>query len=143
MGFLLDTSMAVLATSVPERLSPAVRRSVQSGPNWLSVISYWEVTLKSMKGKLDVGDTRIWWFQALDELAATPLPLRPEHISEITNLAAIHRDPFDRVLIAQAIVEDLTLLTTDATIPKYAGKRLPCHPLTSACQASRTSIELT
>jgi PIN domain nuclease of toxin-antitoxin system len=87
------------------------------------VISYWEVLLKSMKGKLDVGDPRAWWPDALDKLTATPLSLRPEHISEVCNLEPIHHDPFDRMLIAQAIIEDLALVTTDGDIPKYASGR--------------------
>jgi PIN domain nuclease of toxin-antitoxin system len=87
------------------------------------VICYWEVLLKNRKGKLDIGDPRAWWPDALDKLAATPLPLRSDHISEIHNLQPIHNDPFDRVLIAQAIVEDLAVVTTDSYIPKYASER--------------------
>ena len=97
---------------------------VESGPVYLSVISYWEVLLKSRKGKLDVGDLRTWWPDALDRLTATPLPLRPDHISEIYNLEPIHQDPFDRALIAQATVEHLALVTADKDIPKYASARL-------------------
>lgn len=91
---------------------------------YLSVISYWEVLLKSMKGKLDIGDPRVWWPEALDKLTATPLPLRPDHISAIYSLKPIHQDPFDRALIAQATLEGLTLVTIDREIPKYASKRL-------------------
>ena len=79
--------------------------------------------LKAMKGNLKVGDPRTWWFDALEQLAATPLPLRPEHIAGIYALPPIHQDPFDRALIAQAIVEDLTLVTTDRIIPRYASER--------------------
>jgi PIN domain nuclease of toxin-antitoxin system len=90
----------------------------------LSVISYWEVMIKSMKGKLDVGDPRAWWFDALDELAATPLLLHPRHIAAVHSLPPIHKDPFDRILIAQATVEGLTLVTMDAEIGQYASKTL-------------------
>ena len=61
-----------------------------------------------MTGALDVGEPRTWWLDALDQLAATPLVLRPEHVSEAYGLPPIHKDPFDRMLIAQAVVEDLT-----------------------------------
>jgi PIN domain nuclease of toxin-antitoxin system len=122
-GCLLDTSIALLALASPERIPPKVRLAIEVGPVYLSVISYWEVLLKNMKGKLDVGDPRAWWPEALDKLTATPLPLRPDHISEVYNLEPIHQDPFDRVLIAQAKVEDLTLVTTDSDIPKYASAR--------------------
>jgi len=123
-GYLLDTSAALIALSAPERLSPAIRDAVQAGPNVLSVISYWEVLLKTMKGALDVGDPRNWWIDALDQLAAIPLPLRPEHVTGVADLPPIHKDPFDRMLMAQAVAEDLELVTTDPEIPKYASERL-------------------
>jgi PIN domain nuclease of toxin-antitoxin system len=80
--------------------------------------------LKSMKGTLDVGDPRAWWFDALEQLAATPLFLRPEHVAGVYRLPPIHKDPFDRILIAQAAVEGLALVTTDAEITHYASKTL-------------------
>lgn len=122
-GYLLDTNAALLALTNPARLSRRVRKAVLTGPNHLSVVAYWEVLLKTMKGALEVGDPRTWWLDALDQLAATPLVLRPEHVSEVSSLPLIHKDPFDRVLIAQAMVEDLTLLTTDEEIPLYASDR--------------------
>ena len=76
-GFLLDTGIALLALASPERIPPDVRRAIEGGPVYLSVISYWEVLLKSMKGKLNVGAPRAWWPDALDKLTATPLSLRP------------------------------------------------------------------
>ena len=123
-GYLLDTNAALIALTDPVRLSSRVRAAIRSGPNVLSAIVYWEVLLKSMKGVLKIGDPRIWWPDALEQLVATPLVLRPEHVAEIYNLPPIHRDPFDRVLIAQAMVEALALVTTDHEIPRYASKRL-------------------
>jgi PIN domain nuclease of toxin-antitoxin system len=122
-GYLLDTNVALIALTEPAALSPAVRDALLGGPNVLSVVAFWEVLLKSMKGNLDVGDPRIWWLDALEQLAATPLALRPEHIAAVYGLPAIHQDPFDRALIAQASVEDLELVTTDAEIPRYASAR--------------------
>jgi PIN domain nuclease of toxin-antitoxin system len=122
-GYLVDTNAALLALTNPARLSRRVRKAVLTGPNHLSVAVYWEVLLKSMKGSLDVGDPRTWWLDALEQLAATPLVLRPEHVSEVSTLPPIHRDPFDRMLIAQAMVEDLTLLTKDEEMPRYASGR--------------------
>ena len=58
-----------------------------------------------------------------DQLAMDLL-VESDHVAEVYNLPAIHQDPFDRVLIAQAIVEDLTLVTTDEVIREYAGERL-------------------
>jgi PIN domain nuclease of toxin-antitoxin system len=123
-GHLLDTNIVLLAVSEPERLSRAARRAIQSGANVLSVVSFWEVTLKAAKGKLEVGDPRSWWRTALSDFAATALPLRAGHIAQIWDLPAVHQDPFDRALIAQAIVEGLVLVTTDEAISRYAGERL-------------------
>jgi PIN domain nuclease of toxin-antitoxin system len=122
-GFLLDTNIALFAAAAPERLSPAVRAALKSGPNVMSVIAFWEVMLKSAKGKLDVGDPLAWWEKSLTDFAAISLPLRPAHIAEIQHLAAIHQDPFDRAFIAQSIVEGYTLLTADAVVREYANKR--------------------
>jgi PIN domain nuclease of toxin-antitoxin system len=123
-GYLLDTHTAIWALDTPEALTESARKAVLTGPNFLSVLSYWEVMIKSMKGRLDVGDPRVWWFDALDQLAATPLPLRPEHIAGVHSLPPIHKDPFDRMLIAQAMVEKLALVTADGEIARYASKTL-------------------
>lgn len=109
---------------MPERLSPAAREVLDRGPHCLSVLTYWEVLIKAMRGKLDVGDPRVWWSDALDQLAARPLPLRPAHAAALYGLPPIHKDPFDRMLIAQAMAEDLVLVTTDQDIRKYASQRL-------------------
>jgi len=122
--YLLDTNAALLGLSTPESLPGKVREAMLAGRNTLSVLAYWEVLLKSMKGKLDVGDPRAWWLDAVNKLSATIVQLRVEHISAIRELPPIHQDPFDRALIGQAMVEDLTLVTLDGDIPKYASDRL-------------------
>jgi PIN domain nuclease of toxin-antitoxin system len=105
-------------------LSATAKAAVTAGPNFLSVVSYWEVMVMSMKGTLDVGDPRIWWREALEQLAATVVLLRPEHIAAVYGLAPIHKDPFDRMLIAQATVERLALVSGDAEIARYASEGL-------------------
>lgn len=121
---MLDTHTAIWALGTPELLSASARKAVLAGPNVLSVVSYWEVMLKSLKGTLDVGDPRAWWFDALDQLAATPLPLRPQHVAGVHALPPVHKDPFDRMLIAQAVAEGLALVSTDKEIVHYASKNL-------------------
>jgi PIN domain nuclease of toxin-antitoxin system len=123
-GHLLDTNIILIAPVEPHKLSRAVQTAVLDGPNFLSVVSYWEVMLKSMKGSLDVGDPRIWWRDVLQELAATPLMLTPQHVEDMLYLPNIHKDPFDRILIAQAMAEDLAIVTVDREIPNYASKNL-------------------
>lgn len=122
-GCLLDTNVVLIALTSPEKLTPKVRAAVLAGPNVMSAVVYWEVLLKSMKGALRIGDPRTWWRDAIEQLAATPLALRPEHVAGVYDLPPIHRDPFDRVLIAQAAAEDLTLVTTGGEIPRYASER--------------------
>jgi len=124
-GYLLDSNIALRATSQAASLSSNVRRAIERGPSYLSVVSYWEIVLKAMKGKLSVGDPRLWWQDTVDQLAATPLPLRADHVGGIVGLPPIHQDPFDRALIAQAQIDDLVLVTTDDAIAEYATKRFP------------------
>lgn len=123
-GNLLDTNVVLFTLTDDPRLSPTIRSAVAAGPNLLSVVSYWEVLIKSMKGGLDVGDPRIWWARALEHLVAVPLTVRPEHIAGIYTLPPIHKDPFDRLLIAQASVESCTFVTTDSDIPRYVSDNL-------------------
>jgi PIN domain nuclease of toxin-antitoxin system len=124
VGFLLDTCSILLALGDPDALTRAARNAILNGPNRLSVVSYWEVMLKIMKGTLDVGDPRAWWLDALDQLVATPLTLQPQHVAGVYALPPIHKDPFDRILIAQAASEGLALVTIDAEIARYASKSL-------------------
>jgi PIN domain nuclease of toxin-antitoxin system len=121
---LLDTHVAIFSMTQSSSLSAKAKSAVAVGPNFLSIVSYWEVMLKSMKGNLDVGDPRVWWFDALDQLAATPLLLRPQHIAGVFGLPPIHKDPFDRMLIAQATAEGLALVTTNGEIARYASNAL-------------------
>jgi len=121
-GYLLDTNVVLIAPEDPARLSKAIQSAVLSGPNYISVVSYWEVMLK--KGSLLVGDPRMWWRDVLDELAAAPLLLRPDHVATVYSLPPIHKYPFDRILIAQVITDSLTLVTTDTQISRYATPSL-------------------
>jgi PIN domain nuclease of toxin-antitoxin system len=121
---LLDTTVVLLALTEPGELTDRVREAILAGPNVLSAVVYWEVMLKSMKGNLRIGDPRVWWHDALEQLAATSLPIRAEHIAGVYDLSPIHHDPFDRVLIAQATVEAMVLVTADAAISGYASERL-------------------
>jgi PIN domain nuclease of toxin-antitoxin system len=122
-GYLLDTSVVLDVADRPEALSRAARTALEHGTMYLSVISYWEVVIKSAKGKLIVGDPRRWWHLTITKTEAGVLTFRPEHVSAITDLPPIHNDPFDRALIAQATVENLAFITSDRTIPQYASDR--------------------
>jgi PIN domain nuclease of toxin-antitoxin system len=112
----------------PEQRSPAaaeVRSLVSGGRSGicLSVVNAWEIAIKHQAGKLafDVPLEDVL-ARILDGAVWPVLPVLPVHITELAALPAIHRDPFDRMLIAQARVERMTLATADALL---AGYRLP------------------
>jgi len=116
---LLDTSTLLWALAEPERLSAKARRLVEAGENVVSVGSYWEVVIKAQKGLLSISDPATWWRQATEFTSARVLHIRPAHISALAALPALHRDPFDRILIAQAKAEGLGLVTNDRVIAEY------------------------
>jgi PIN domain nuclease of toxin-antitoxin system len=73
--------------------------------------SLWEISIKRTTGKLAMTDAALQ--ETLDDLAADELPIRRAHVLAVSNLPLHHRDPFDRLLIAQALAEDLVIVTTD------------------------------
>jgi PIN domain nuclease of toxin-antitoxin system len=85
----------------------------------VSVASYWEVVIKSKKGLLTIHDLPTWWRRATELMAARVLPIRASHITALSALPPLHKDPFDRILIAQAVAEGLTLVTNDESIARY------------------------
>ena len=116
---LLDTSTLLWALGEPERLSPRARRLVEAGENVVSVASYWEVVIKTQKALLSISDLATWWRHATELTAARVLQIRASHISALAALPMLHKDPFDRILIAQAKAERLGLVTNDAPIGTY------------------------
>ena len=116
---LLDTSTLLWALGSPERLSPRVRRLVDKGENVVSVASYWEVVVKTRKGLLTIADLPTWWRRATELVSARTLPIRATHVSALAALPMVHKDPFDRILIAQAVAEGLGLVTNDEQISAY------------------------
>lgn len=117
---LLDTSTLLWALGSPERLSSGARRRVEAGENVVSVASYWEVVIKSQKGLLTIADLASWWQQAIELLSARVLPIRASHVSRLASLPMLHKDPFDRILIAQSMAERLGLVTNDGSIKAYS-----------------------
>ena len=116
---LLDTSTLLWALGTPERLSSRVRRLVDAGENVVSVASYWEVVIKTQKGLLKIADVATWWRRATELTAARALPIRASHVTALAALPPLHRDPFDRILIAQAIAEGVDFVTNDEPISGY------------------------
>jgi PIN domain nuclease of toxin-antitoxin system len=123
MKLLLDTHLLLWAAGKPNRLSAAARRSIDSTANELlfSAASVWEVAIKRGLGRNDFqADPRLLRRGLLDN-GYTELPILSDHVVAIESLPPIHKDPFDRLLVAQATVEGITLLTADSIVAKYPG----------------------
>jgi PIN domain nuclease of toxin-antitoxin system len=121
---LLDTSTLLWALGEPERLSARAGRLVEAGENVVSVASYWEVVIKTQKGLLSISDLGTWWRRATELTAARVLNIRPSHITALAALPMLHKDPFDRILVAQAKAEGLALVTNDGSIGAYPIRTL-------------------
>lgn len=122
--YLLDTSTVIWALAEPDRLSLAARRALRTGPRVLSVVCYWEVVIKSRKGLLKIADPVQWWNRAVELLGVRVLSIRSTHITALAGLPDMHKDPFDRILIAQAAAEGLTIVTTDEQVLRYPVRTL-------------------
>jgi len=116
---LLDTNVLLWALVTPDRLSPAAKTVVESGESILSVASYWEVVIKVNKGMLPIAEPVTWWSRAVDLFKGKVLPIRASHVTALSALPELHRDPFDRILIAQTIAEGGALVTKDRQIAEY------------------------
>jgi PIN domain nuclease of toxin-antitoxin system len=123
MKFLLDTHVLLWAAGEPTRLSASARRLLNDANNELlfSAASLWEVAIKRGLGRKDFSvDARLLRRGLLDN-GYEELPILSEHVVEIESLPAIHKDPFDRLLVAQATVEGIALLTLDSVVAQYPG----------------------
>lgn len=118
MKHLLDTHV-ILWYLNGERLSGEQISLITQGENYVSVVSLWEVAIKMNIGKFDF----IGGFSAFTDLLANnnfvTLPIKNEHMERLFALPLIHRDPFDRLLIATSIVEKMPIITADENIRKY------------------------
>jgi PIN domain nuclease of toxin-antitoxin system len=123
MNFLLDTHIALWALSDDERLTKEARELITKEDNriFVSVASMWEIAIKKAlkpdKIPLSGKEYLHYCRQAGYEL----LPIRETHMLSLENLPALHSDPFDRILVAQASAESLILLTHDSVIAKYGS----------------------
>ena len=123
MKVLLDTHAFLWLITDDERLSENARQTFLNTENSLffSAVSLWEICIKKSLGKISLRDG---WFQTIkDEMEINTiqwLPIEMTHCAEVTELPFHHRDPFDRMLIAQAIVEEMKLLSRDSRLSDYA-----------------------
>ena len=123
MRLLLDTHALLWYLTTPEKLPAAAHRAIRSAENevYASLASAWEVSIKVAIGKLAF-DTR-GLAQALPAVGVEALGISLQHAARVAELPLHHRDPFDRMLVAQAMCESMTLVSGDRALAKY-GVRL-------------------
>jgi PIN domain nuclease of toxin-antitoxin system len=125
MRLLLDTHIWLWAVMEPERLNPAIRTAIETEVELvLSVSSLWEMAIKHAAGKLRIEGNLETFHLTVTRMRGTELVIRPEHAIAAAALPQHHRDPFDRMLIAQATIENLTLVTADEMVRNYCGNLL-------------------
>lgn len=120
MRLLLDTHVFLWWCADDPRLGEAERAAIRDGANdvFLSTASVWEMAIKQALGRLQVPEPPS---AAVARLGIGRLPIDFEHAEATVGLPPLHRDPFDRLLVAQARVEGLTLITTDPLVRSYPG----------------------
>ena len=126
MRLLLDTHTFLWFLADDPQLSPAARRLIEDGTNEivLSMASLWEIAIKVSLGKLTLGGAFATFIP--DQLTLNAFGLLPIELAHVTAVAALpfhHRDPFDRLLIAQALVEPLPIISRDPALDAYGITR--------------------
>lgn len=123
MKLLLDTHLLLWAAGTPENLSVAALELIEDTHNelYFSPASLWEISIKNSLGRPDFQvDVRVLRRGLLDN-GYSESPITSEHAVFLSNLPPLHKDPFDRILIAQATVEGIILLTGDSVVAQYPG----------------------
>lgn len=128
MKLLLDTHLLLWAAAEPDRLPAAARMLIDDSGNELhfSAASLWEVASKASLGRADFTAEAAVLRRGLLDNGYLELPVASDHAVATATLPAIHRDPFDRMLVAQAQVEGITLLTSDPVVASYPGPIRKC-----------------
>ena len=127
MRFLLDTHTLLWALTASSSLSTRARRLLEDGSNEIlvSAVSAWEIATKVRLGKLPTGEELISEFSFyLKQLGVEALPISMEHALRAGRLPGEHRDPFDRMLIAQSQAEDIPILSNDRIFDEYHVQRI-------------------
>ena len=130
MRLLLDTHALLWWLSDDERLGPQARELIADPGNDLlvSVVSLWEIAIKQRVGQLDADIAEI--MAAIGREGFLLLDVKPAHLIALASVPMHHRDPFDHLMIAQAITEDATFVSDDRHTPSYAARWMPCAAAT-------------
>jgi len=117
MRVLLDTHLLLWALSSPEKLSKRARQRIESSDVYVSAASIWEISIKSALGKLQADPNEV--LAGVEPAGFNHLPIVGGHAAKVVELPLIHKDPFDRLLVAQAKYEPMILLTDDEALGGY------------------------
>ena len=122
MRLLLDTHLLLWALATPERLDAATRAALEDPDNEVlfSAASIWEIAIKAGLGRVDFAFQPLQILQAAQETGFRELPVRARTAALVADLPLHHRDPFDRLLVAQAMSEPVRLYTADPLLPPYS-----------------------
>ena len=123
MKLLLDTRLLLWAANSPERLPKPVRRLLEDAMTepCFSVASLWEIVIKRTLGRQDFVVEPATFRRGLLDNGYRELPVTGSHVLALDRLPLLHKDPFDRVLIAQALAEGIELLSADSTLARYGS----------------------
>ena len=120
---LIDTHVLIWLLSESSLLSENARKELESGNKiYVSIASLWEIAIKRAIGKLKLSYTIKDIVSKCEKYKIDIMQIKPEHLDYIDNLPDIHNDPFDRLIISQALTENMSLITKDNTIPRYPVK---------------------
>lgn len=119
--YLLDTNALLFFLYESEKLSEKASEVIYHKDEKISVsiVSMWEIAIKSSIGKLEIKSSISQIVETCEKEQLEILPIKPFHLDEINKLPQIHGDPFDRLIISQAITENLVIITKDGIIPQY------------------------
>ncbi len=123
MKLLLDTHVALWAITDHPSLSRSARALIESPVSevWVSVVSIWEISIKHALGRGDMPVTPRDAVSFFQQAGYQLLPIATEHVLALESLASHHQDPFDRLLIAQALAEPMRLITHNPVVAKYSA----------------------
>jgi len=121
MKYLLDTHVALWFFNEEKRFSSVTFDIITDPANkrYVSIASVWELAIKIGTGKLAFDGGTNLFFRTIRKNGFGLLPIKRKHIKTLETLPLLHRDPFDRILVASAMAEDMSLITADENIPRY------------------------
>jgi PIN domain nuclease of toxin-antitoxin system len=119
MRLLLDTHLLLWALSEPKRIGRQGLALIARAQVFVSAASIWEISIKSAQGKLEINPRTV--LNSVEPAGFSMMSITGEHVTRVYDLGRHHNDPFDRLLVAQAQVESMTLLTNDEILAKYGS----------------------